>query len=168
MEFIIEKKKPKKIYIIPFLLGLIFFAYLGFLNASSGFEEFNSNISEINSSRFEGIIFFYQPNCPHCIEEIPLIHEINKEIPVLAINIIDHRELISKYDIKKTPTVFYKNSKGFFEISHLDSYDQIMNFIKNPVKNYLKQNSSKNIEGCSLEINDVSKKIYEGEDSCSV
>ncbi len=82
------------------LLGLIgSFAY-GLQNSIVFYTTLPSEVPE------RGILIFYQPSCPHCIAEIPVIKRLVEEgYPVYAINALERPDVASSFGVTATPTI---------------------------------------------------------------
>ncbi len=53
------------------------------------------------------IIVFYQPSCPHCIAEVPVIRElVAMGYRVSAFNVLKHPDIARAYGVTATPTIY--------------------------------------------------------------
>ncbi len=110
-QFFVVKKEKKNYWLIIITITFLFIsAFLGWFTSTNRYAKFPSKIT--NETQ---IVVFYQPGCPHCIAEFPTINKLSKNFSISAINIIQNKSYIRKYNISSTPTLLLIN-KGKSEI----------------------------------------------------
>jgi len=86
--------------LIPLALLFVLSFALGLSNSILFYETLPHEIPA------EGIVVFYQPSCPHCIAEIPVIKRLVAEgYPVYSINALKHPEIARQFGVVATPTI---------------------------------------------------------------
>lgn len=99
MHFQISRSLGPRYLLIPAFLGLALSFALGLSN-SILFYELLPHTADAE------IIVFYQPACPHCIAEIPVIRELSQKYRVSSINVLENPDLARKYGVTATPTIY--------------------------------------------------------------
>lgn len=130
MMYIIRKRNRKKEIIVLFILvlGIIIATIIG-VNQNIHYFEIIS-VEKLPEDNY--ILVFYQPSCMHCLKELPKIKILANKFPVKAINVIEHPEIVQKYEIRETPTLilFFNNKstkiQGNIELDKIYSIIELM------------------------------------------
>ncbi len=98
MEFQVSRKSAK----VPLILlaGIPLFFFLGVQNSIVFYLNLPKDVPSA------GFLVFYQPTCPHCISEIPVLKElVKKGYRVSAVNVFERRDLAAEFNVTGTPTI---------------------------------------------------------------
>jgi thiol-disulfide isomerase/thioredoxin len=148
MKLQLENKKPSKLLLIPFFLIAIFIVYMGFQNNIYKYNLFSNNISEFENK----IIVFYQPNCPYCVKELPILQDLSNQYNIVSINVLENVNISNKYEIKATPTLIFMFNNNTKKIESSLNKKEILEIISK-----LKNNEEIDIEienkGCFYDNN---------------
>lgn len=141
MELILESTDRKSNYLILLfiLIGVIVSIY-GYSRNITRYELFSSDIDEYEDK----IIVFYQPSCPHCINKLPTIIDLSNEYNIVAINILNNKNLAKEYDIKTVPTLFLEFNNSSLKVSGSQSKEEIISYI-----NQIKEGDFQNLTSSS-------------------
>ena len=139
-EFIVKKNKRNNWLLIISITLLFISGFLGWITSTNRYTIFPNKIS--NKTQ---VVVFYQPDCPHCIAEFPTINKLSKNFSISAINIVENKSYIDKYNITGTPTLLlinHENNKEELLVgSH--SYEEIVKAYNQLSKGIMLENGFK-------------------------
>lgn len=121
---------------IPYILiGILLIGFVGGI----GYLKVSENKSSNNSKQTQtepyfddsaNVMYFYSPNCSHCLQEKPILTELSKEgFRVKPMNTLDNPSIVDQYKIKGTPE-FLSQKDG----ARLEGFKE-----KEPLKTWLSQ-----------------------------
>ncbi len=117
-------------YILIGILIVGFIGVIGYLKTSGNKPQNAAVQSESYFDESANVMYFYSPNCSHCIDEKPILEELGQEgYRVKPMNIQDDAEAASQYNIKGTPE-FISQKDG----ARLQGFQE-----KEPLKNWLEE-----------------------------
>lgn len=96
---------------IPYILiGILFVGFvggIGYLKVSENKPKDNTANQSQTEPYFDdnaNVMYFYSPNCSHCLQEKPILTELAKEgFRVKPMNTLDNPSVADQYKIKGTP-----------------------------------------------------------------
>lgn len=93
-------------YILISILLIGFIGLIGFLKVSE--KKPDNDSSKVQTETYfddsANVMYFYSPNCSHCIEEKPILEELATEgFRVKPMNTLDNPSVADQYKIKGTP-----------------------------------------------------------------
>jgi len=78
------------------------------------------------------VVVFYQPGCPHCVAEIPVIKKlVAMGYKVSAINVLENVEVAREYNVTSTPTLYIPKTHSY--LVGEQSLEDILNALKSTV-----------------------------------
>jgi thiol-disulfide isomerase/thioredoxin len=104
----------------------------------------NSYETKIKSHNSFGILFVHVDWCPYCIEALPIMKELSKELksfnlPLYSANLTNDRYLPF---IESFPSIYYVNSDGFLEVMETDrTVLSLFNLFINMIVNNMNPNA---------------------------
>ncbi len=113
-------------YIVIGILVIGFIGVIGYLkmnNSSTQIAGQNNATNNENEPYFDEnavVMYFYSPNCSHCLQEKPILTDLAKGgLLVKPMNILDHPDYAKQYNIEGTPEFLSQKDgqrlKGFQE-----------------------------------------------------
>jgi len=124
-----------KKFILYILIGILLVGFvggIGYLKVSEKKPQENpvKTQTEVYFDDNANVMYFYSPNCSHCIQEKPILTELAKEgFRVKPMNIQDNASLADQYKIKGTPE-FISQKDG----ARLEGFRE-----KDPLRDWLSQ-----------------------------
>ncbi len=119
-------RRDVKLFLIGVAIVLLAF-YLGTRQSILFYEYLPHSIPE------NGILVFYQPSCPKCIEEIPVIQRlVNEGYRVHTIDVYERPDIAALFGVTVTPTIVILPERT--KLEGAVSYDDIMRAIKEGVE----------------------------------
>ncbi|PLS17652.1 thiol reductase thioredoxin [Bacillus sp. M6-12] len=82
-------------------------------------------------------VYFYSPECPHCIKTTPVVNPVAKEmnIDLVQYNLLEFEEGWDDYQIKSTPTiVHYEKGKEKARIVGSHKAEEFKDFFQTNIK----------------------------------
>lgn len=93
-------------YIFIGILLITFIGGIGYLKVSENKTANNTNQTptEVYFEDNANVMYFYSPNCTHCLQEKPILMELAKEgFRVKPMNTLENPGVADQYKIKGTP-----------------------------------------------------------------